>query len=58
MPMIIYSVHIRNFHSVNKLDICERNDQTSITAQLFRVIEFELSMERHYIFNHQAVTSC
>ena len=32
--------------------------QTSITAQLYRVIEFELSMERHYLFNHQVVNSC
>ena len=32
--------------------------QTSITAQLYRVIEFELSMERNYLFNHQVVNSC
>ena len=32
--------------------------QTSITAQLFRVIEFELSMENHYLINYQVAVSC
>jgi len=32
--------------------------QTSITAQIFRVIEFGLSMKRHYLFNLKVVNSC
>ena len=57
-----------NFGKMNIYHICTMEfkvkvasgggGQTSITAQLFRVIEFELSMERPYLFNHQVVVCC
>ena len=33
-------------------------NQTSITDQLFRAIEFKLSIDRQYLFNGQVADNC